>query len=488
MSQFTKALSDLLKSKKITLYSLAKEANIDRTLLSKIVSGSRALTVDNFRKILETLSLLECENNFLKELYVSEYFGKEKLIENLKLLSLFSQSANHHTNFDFIEVSLETEKSTFTFQSRQELVCIIDAVMAKAVCGGKKFERIYLNFDSGDVLDVIKKHVPYLSDSNFKVLVCFDKLNTENLLEEAVKHTSSLYSVHYRIENPNSDLFPHFLIIDDYIVLADLNLKNGILIKNCEMSDIYAKKFLEAYRKSHSLVNHYDDIFECRNMYSNNSYSLSSSNVFFCFSNVLPCANFMTPDMWEQVARNDIPHIEYLKSSVYDFYSNFIKCSKSHKIVMPMPALAEFTRGGVIHQVPNNLTHPLSLENRLKIMKLMRNHFEKEENALYILKDNIGFSFDVPICFEVNSSFDGSPILALLKKDFTAPVQFVGNISIYLTDKSVCQASKELLDILSVSPYCYTQKESFKILDEEINRLEFELGATEHNRAFEESC
>lgn len=121
-------------------------------------------------------------------------------------------------------------------------------------------------------------------------------------------------------------------------------------------------------------------------------------------------------------------------------------------------------------------------------MKLMRNHFEKEENALYILKDNIGFSFDVPICFEVNSSFDGSPILALLKKDFTAPVQFVGNISIYLTDKSVCQASKEFLDILSVSPYCYTQKESFKILDEEINRLEFELGATEHNRAFEESC
>lgn len=109
-------------------------------------------------------------------------------------------------------------------------------------------------------------------------------------------------------------------------------------------------------------------------------------------------------------------------------------------------------------------------------MKTVKKYFSKEENKLYFFNDSCGISFDSPVCFENETKTDGNQSVQIGKSDLNAPVPFLGNIMVVMNDESVCEAIKGFFEIVTVSPYCRTQRESMKILDEEIKRLEMELG------------
>lgn len=66
-------------------------------------------------------------------------------------------------------------------------------------------------------------------------------------------------------------------------------------------------------------------------------------------------------------------------------------------------------------------------------------------------------------------------IAICVKTDSGSHFKFIGNASLFFNSKNICHMAKEFIDIITVSPYCCTQKESFNILDEEIKKLEPEL-------------
>lgn len=72
-------------------------------------------------------------------------------------------------------------------------------------------------------------------------------------------------------------------------------------------------------------------------------------------------------------------------------------------------------------------------------------------------------------------TLNGAADVDICKTNSGSPFKFIGNTSLLFDGKSICHAAKEFIDIITVSPYCYTQKESFIILDEEIKKLEPEL-------------
>lgn len=481
MSSFTKTLSDLLNEKKITLYSLAKESGIERTLLSKIVSGKRTLTVNSFRKILESLQVSESERNTLKNLYVSEHFGTERLYADLEILRRFSQSSQSESDSDFPEISINLDKDTILIHSRRDLVNIVDAVIGETVHAGKRLKRIYLNFDFDDVYDVIRKYSAYLTDSDFKMLVYFNEDNASDFLNEALKYCDNSLPVRYQTQSTNSDFFPYFIIADEYLILTNSDFSDGVFLKNCLLSDAYAKKYVKAFENAKAFTHHYDDIFTYKESYEKEITWFLKEKSHYAFANDFPSADFMSFDMWEQVARENIPQIEYLKSSVYRFYKNYMESIKCYGYIIPRSALANFSRGGVILQVPTNLTYPLSLENKLKILKNAREFFQREGNMLFVFRDEGNFSFEEPFCFDGEITSTGIASTHLSKINPTVQTRFIGNIGVFFNEQNICRAAKEFFDILSVSSYCYTQKESIEILDEEIRRLEFELAVTESN-------
>lgn len=469
MSQFTDTLSNLLKNNNITLYALARDTGIERTLLTKIINGKRSLTIENFRRILESLQILESDSRMLKELYIDEYYRAEKFKKNLDRLSLFSNAPASSDDYAPVKVSLNSDIDTVRFHSRRELINLIEAI-----CDGKS-ERIYLNFDFDDLFDIISKYVSYFTDIDFKMIIPFSEYDAEDFLEKTLKYSDTFLPIRYQTGNAELDPFPCFMVTDEYVLLTDLNFKKGVLVKNRLAADTYAEKFLEAFEKATPFISHFTDILDLRRRSVQDSYLVKFEKDCFSFSNSLSAPLFMTPEMWEQVAKENIPNREFLKSIVYEHYKSINESIHRYTSILYRSTLTQFARGGEIPQLPKNLISPLNLENRIEVLKAMREYFKKEERRFYIFSDIPDFTSSETFCFDVSITSNGTANVDIVKTDSASPDKFVGNTSLFLYGKSICNAAKEFIDIITVSPYCYTQKESFNILDEEIKRLELEL-------------
>lgn len=479
MSQFTEALSNLLKANGITLYALARETGIERTLLTKVTNGKRSLTIENFRIILESLHILESESRMLRELYVDEYYGTEKFRKNLGLLSFFAKAPASSDDCDPIKVSMSSDSDTVRFRSRRELINIIDAVIGNSVCDGKH-ERIYLNFDFDDVFDIIRKYGSYFSDTDFKMIIRFDDYDAEDFLEKTLKYNDSFLSIRCQTGSAELDPFPCFMVTDEYVLLTDLKFKNGILVKNRLAADAYAEKFLEAFGKAKPFIAHTTDILNIRERVAQGTHSTKFKKDMFSFSNSLSVPMFMTLEMWEQVAKENVPNRELLKAIVYEHYKSINESIHRYTPIILRSALTQFTRGGEILQIPGNLAHNLSLANRIEVLKKFREFCKEDERGFYIFADTPDFPFSESFCFEVQITPRSTANVDIAKSESDSPVKFIGNTSLFFDDKSICRAAKELLDIITVSPYCYTQKDSYEILDEEIKKLELQLEAGEN--------
>lgn len=470
MSQFTDALSNLLKNNNITLYALARDTGIERTLLTKIINGKRSLTIENFRRILDSLQILESDSRMLKEFYIAEYYGTEKFQKNLERLSFFSNSPASSDDYAPVKVSLNSDIDTVRFHSRRELINLIEAV-----CDGKS-ERIYLNFDFDDLFDIISKYAPYFTDTDFKMIIPLSEYDAEDFLEKTLKYSDTFLPIRYQTGNAELDPFPCFMVTDEYVLLTDLNFKKGVLVKNRLAADTYAEKFLEAFEKAKPFISHFTDIFDLRRSVVQDTYAVKFEKDSFSFSNSLSAPLFMTPEMWEQVAKENIHNREFVKSIVYEHYKSINECTHRHTSIIFRSALTQFTRGGGgIPQFPKNLISPLNLENKIQILKILREYFKKEDHKFYIFSDTHDFTFSETFCFDVSITSNGTGNVDISKTNSASPVKFIGNTLLSLYDKNICHATKEFIDIISVSPYCYTQKESFNILDEEIKKLELEL-------------
>lgn len=476
MSQFTDTLSNLLKKHNKTLFSLAQDTGIDRTLLSKITSGKRSLTVRNFSKILESIQITQSEITALKEIYISEYFGKERFEKYLEILSRISAPANYQTDSDFVRISIDSDTDSVRFHSQRELINIMDALIGNAICDGKKSERIYLNIDCEAAFEIIQKYSAYLSNSDFRMFIQLNECDTDEFFEKAVKCTSVSVPIRYfKSGNASSNPFPYFMTTGEYTVLTDSDFKEGVLIKNQILSDAYAEKFLKAFDGANSFVSRCDNILNLKEEMIKNSCPTKSESEFMVYTNSVDCVCFMTLDMWDQIAREYVPQREFLKVTTYEYYKNVVENEQSSTRILQRSALTRFVEQGLVEYMPRQFAYPLSPENRLEVLKRIREYESKEENNFYLVRDELGSALEVPFWLDTSMTDDNSTSVSLGIYDFNAPMQFIGNTFAIFNDENVYRKITDFFSIFTVSPYCYSQKESLAILDEEIRKLEIEL-------------
>lgn len=81
MTEFNELLGEIIGDENITLYSLAKETMVDRTLISKVIKGERTFNYDSFISIYMYLKNI-IDSEISKELYERfsyDFFGKEEM-------------------------------------------------------------------------------------------------------------------------------------------------------------------------------------------------------------------------------------------------------------------------------------------------------------------------------------------------------------------------------------------------------------------------
>lgn len=480
MSQFLEMLSSAIKSHGITIYSLAAESGIERSYLSKILSGKRSMSTENFSSIMESVPFSLEEDKALRDGFIAETYGKDRFENYIDIIKNISELTNiKYRNSNAIKVSLDLNGETVSFASSKDFANIIEAVIDGEMTAEAENSRIYTNIDSEILFDTIKKY-PQNPKLDFRQIIAigtdsnaYSQIMSRTLKFGILRYPTNYYNITDSAERINS-LFPYYLISSDICVFADSELKEGYVIKNKAVADAHAERFQSVLKNTDSYIDRISDIMESKEHHANilkngceHAYAIET-----CFCPPF----FMTRDMWEQIAKPDVPNREFLIDSTYEYYCHFRGCINKFTTVISKNGLMSFVKNGVVSQMPREYALPLTPENRLKVLEGFREYYQKENNRLVFIKENvfnIADSIDVEVFDNRNTQNAINMLLAIDSEG--QPMKFVGNFCFKISDKNTIVDFLEFIDCFTVSGICYTEEESLAILDEEIRKLRYSL-------------
>lgn len=462
MSKLSNRLKELLNETDKSVYCFSAQTNIERTYLTKILSGQRAITLDKFLAIVNALSLDSTHRHELVEMYLDESFSKTKYQTYCDCLSYsffappglsspvtgidgdFIPFDNKYRLFDFAVFFLSPENPT---------------------------ERLYTNFPTATLLTMAQQR----TDCDFRCIVHSDDKENPVTVFDLIKLNLLCcvsYTAKTSADKKRNDFFPYVIVSDDGILFSNKRFDSGYYIKNKTLADIYAKEFCKLTHTMNVGTHIHNDILDVKELMRNNMFSKKIHRVLssnFC------AITFMTREEFSELAREELPNREYLIDTTYEYYRSFFDSSDMHRFVTNLDGLTSFCETGIIGEMPLSYSRPLSVQTRINILKRIIEALEAE-NA----KFTIGFvktsgvdRFEINIDAEsgISKENEKASSLIVMSADKARENYFPGNRLFLSTEENANNDFNDFFDLFSVSQYVTNKKESIEILKDRMLRL-----------------
>ncbi len=472
MENFQTALKDALKRHDITLYKLSELTGIDRTYLVKLTKGQRNITPQKLNELLKFMDLTVEEDEEIRLAYIDMNFGLNKFN---KYMNIFISDNNDTTTVvsdsNAIEISAEFTEPVTDFDSYNEFIKALYAVTSYEGESGEN-KRIYTNIDASitrDLFDSISKKAGNIDIKQIMTKVADSDYS--NIIKSAVEFMLKGYKIYYC--HTNSDLskradiiFPYFYVTSELCVFTNSSMTSGFVAKNKKFADTYARKISAAANEMKSIVSLTQDILDIKN--SMLKLIPYSDKTRICVEYNLCVTLFMTLDMWEQIAKPDVPNRTYLRDSTYKYYQSILHTQKHSFTLHSYEGIEKFTNDGIVFQMPTEYAEALTVENRAKIYRNLIEHYKKDEHEIHISKKNV---FNNKIAIDITDKYSNRK--QVVSNLFGFLTNFFGNTNISINDTEI---NNEIIDFthhIAVSPYFYSKEESLNILSQELSKLEY---------------
>lgn len=466
MSKFQNLFKEAVKKSERTLYSISKETDIERTFLSKMISGKRKMSFDNFISIMNAVCVNEEEQKALIESYITDIFGRDKFegyFYNLTsdIISDTSDKRPAIAEFDGDFIELKSKLELFNFA---EFV----------VSNSSLTNRIFTNFPARELLSIaVKKEAcdfRCIINTNVKdkSISIFDliKLNLICCISYIDESTAS--------NKNNREFYPFYIITDDSVLFANKTLDTGYYIKNPQLADLYAKNFINICKLMKVNSQIHDDILNVKEPISK---YLFNKQVHRVINNSLSVVAFMTRDDWAELARDELPNREYLIDTTYEYYQEYFSSIGTHIFVAPIDGLDDFCENGAVHEMPVEYSKPLSVETRIalleRIVDYMNNRLDKYK--LNFIRNKNFEKNDILLTIEsvFDSNADYKTTLITMSCSEAQKTYFPGNYLFLSTNLDAITEYNTFFDILRISDKMMTKDETVAALQDRILRLKY---------------
>ena len=481
MVTFGEYLCNIIQRYNLTISSVASRANIDRTLLSKAISGSRSLNRATFRKLISVLEPTKYETDTLTELYAASYFGETNYARIQMLKKYFTQnnirtsaSSGHYIlPGSQAEVS---DKTVFTdnIYSTKELII-------RELQNEWNFVHplIYTNY-SFDT-DFITEQLFLLMDkqekkADLKHLVAFtaeDKKTDEiNRFSVAVRFRQKGFATRYFItgdsKNHSADVpFPYYIVLSGAVLLFDGNLDSAVCIKDKTFALAYKAKFSAAFESSENLVKTLKDYTNPRELFL--PYC-SSTHEMTTFTNSLSLfinnstINLISFDI------NDISCIRYI-NQLCDINSHIMSDCSFYNIILYKNAITDFIENGKIHGIPDEFGITVAPENRHRFLQEILHSTQQQHVSFCITDDSISnISDNIMITLFKSETFRNNLVLT---NTFTSPGNTdIKSSCILTTDDAIVRTYSNFVDYLILFSYTANNQISLEYLEKQIDYAE----------------
>lgn len=254
-------LKDMIKEKNMTVFSLAKEVDVDRSTFQHFLSGKRKLNLEDLRKIMIALNLSKDKKKQLYTLYENEYDDREVLKNSQDIFSLFGEIDQLNPEKEWVE----TEEYLVKNQLASEKARIIKGqVKIEGIIRSCFMEEMGRGANAHVIMSVNFKHY-FLYDlimrvngqnqggkiQNILPLVNKKKLGNNLDILKTVLLLKSLDNIDYepyyfysgtKIYDDISIIVPNYFITSKQVITIDRDFESAIIYEDPEILEYYREK------------------------------------------------------------------------------------------------------------------------------------------------------------------------------------------------------------------------------------------------------
>ena len=254
-------VKELIKDKKMTIFSLAKEIDVDRSSLQHFLSGKRKMNLEDLRKIMDALNLTKDKKKELYALYENEYDDRDILKNSQDIFVLFTEIDQINPEINWVESEeflvknqLASDKAR-VIRGQVKIEGIIRSCFIEEMGRSENAHVIMsINFRHYFLYDLIMRIKGQNRGGkiqNIIPLVNKKKLGNNLDILKTVLLLKSLDNVEYqpyyfysgtKIYDDISIILPNYFITTKQVIAIDRDFESAIIYEDPEILDYYREK------------------------------------------------------------------------------------------------------------------------------------------------------------------------------------------------------------------------------------------------------
>ena len=271
------------------------------------------------------------------------------------------------------------------------------------------------------------------------------------------------YQPYYYYDNfDNSEdialLMPFYIITSKRLITLSTDFKTAILYNNESIVNVYNENFQRAVLLSKPFLAQH---LSCDDMLTTYLETYKNSGEITHVLEPQPCfAWYYTDELIRKKLRFDLENREMILALLYQLYGSYKKIEHRPISIFSIGGMEQFVSTGVMADLPRQFAVPFTQEERLILLKALRNDIANGEYSVFATNSS---NFMIP-----SSTIQLHGACAL--EFFTANNN--GTIfSSSIEEKSIAEAFYDFFESLPESDLIYGKEETLKIIDDFIDIL-----------------
>lgn len=478
-------LKEYISKSNYTIYQLAIDSGINRTTLQKALSGERPISYDNLQKLLPFLGLSIIEKRELDQAFLISQIGEITYRKHMYLKDLLEG-----VNLPVSDLPVPDRTITVLPGLQLQQTCpvsgsypIITTICNLLAAENEKntpiylyavsdfhnqfFSTLYSQLQTADLDQLEIKHIVTFSkvtgNHDEASLLNLKTLSTLFPFAMSAPHNCRLYYCYEEIaaQNLAAVPFPYYLVLPRNVVLLSVDCQNALFLP-LESVAYYQQHFDGMLQASMPLL---DDIDTAS--FLSTCISLSSHARYTYTLEAQPCiGSFVDKDMVQRCISKDLDPIQsrLLSETLLQQCKN-LQRTPDFLSIFSKKGYDDFVENGVIYQIPSDLYHPISIEDRILLLQrlihanqsgrkrfiLAKGDAFRPQLEFFIYDNAILFSHTSPETVQAQVCIMKEPHIIHSFKDFLLHTSYYNLI--YTTDettelfrRSISQLSEQLSD------------------------------------------
>ncbi len=398
---FGDLLRKLIEQSGESISAVARGAEIERTSLHKALAGERTLPYPTVKKLAAYLRLSPHERKMFYEYYDMQIQGPHCFESRKIIVRILRELSNLPFPDEKQKLVLvvkpgekpeeEPQLISGVYAVRNRIRRMIDLELQEKepelsmfLPADDGFTMYYLyNVFSEYETDLKVTHIiPYGAADEGQEnegLEILERVLPLALTAPMQYHSYFYYDKYEVVATP----FPYYLITSAGVLVISENYESACLISTGEMLSHYQYFFKQAAEECSPLIQMQQDIFKILQTYSNSV----EKNSYYTFMRQPCLGKFYTMQMIEEKIKKELPFREQLVGESKKRFSELAQVTGDYYTFFTREGLRDFLKSGVICDIPQQVIHKLSMEERLILARSLRSAVADDSITGRIIND-----------------------------------------------------------------------------------------------------